>query len=167
MAMARNKTRSSLRNTAVCRAVPCRPPPPSQSLQSTRDTAAEGSLPAGQPHALSSWTAKEAAGGGNGEGGATTAVGGSGDVASPANPGGGDHLSPPGGDGAAAAAARWGAGLSEQVQTVLNHGRAKVNGVVTRYSHLQHVQVRTTYHSMYKKKCSRRGEEGGGEARPN
>lgn len=108
----------------------------SQSLQSTRDAADKGNLPVGQPHDHSSWTTKESAGGGNG----------SNDATSPVNPGV-HHLSPPGGESAAAAAvpaaARWGAGLSEQVQTALNHGRAKVNGVVTRYSHLQHVKVRS------------------------
>ena len=103
----------------------------------------------GQPHSNNSWAAaKEAAGGGNGDDGAAAAAAGDGsDVTPPANPGA-QYLSPPGGDVAAAAvpataAAGWGAGLSEPVQTVLNHGRAKVNGVVTRYSHLQHVQVGT------------------------
>lgn len=33
-------------------------------------------------------------------------------------------------------------GLSEQVQVVLNHGHVRVDGVTTRYSHLQHIQVR-------------------------
>lgn len=108
------------------------------------------SVTAGQPHGHGSWTTKEAAGDVNVDPGATTVSGGGSNDAttastSPADPGV-RHLSPSGEEGsvaAAPAAARWGAGLSEQVQTVLNHGRAKVNGVVTRYSHLQHVQVRS------------------------
>lgn len=32
--------------------------------------------------------------------------------------------------------------MSEQARAVLNHGRVKLNGVTTRYSHLQHIQVR-------------------------
>lgn len=36
---------------------------------------------------------------------------------------------------------RWGAGLSKQVQAVLNQGRVRVDGAATRYSHLQHIKV--------------------------
>lgn len=39
-------------------------------------------------------------------------------------------------------APRWGAGLSEQARSRLNHGRVRVKGVMTPFTHLQHVQVR-------------------------
>lgn len=32
-------------------------------------------------------------------------------------------------------------GLSEQGRNRLNHGRVRVKGVMTRYTHLQHIQV--------------------------
>lgn len=115
----------------------------SRSLQSTRGAAGEGNLPAGQQlHGRSSWATREADAGddNNHDNGGS----GDGNDATPSDNPGVQHLSPPGGGGAVAAV-RWGAGLSEQVQTVLNHGRAKVDGVVTRYSHLQHVQVRYSH----------------------
>lgn len=121
---------------------------PSQSSQSAREVADDGNLSVEHPHGHSSRAAKEAAGDVNGDAGAAGGGGGGNGATTtstlPANPGA-HHFSPPDREGAGAAepaAAGWGAGLSEQVQTVLNYGRAKVNGVVTRYSHLQHVQVR-------------------------
>lgn len=114
-------------------------------MESARETADEGNLPTEQQaHGYSSRIKNEAAGDGIGGTRDTEATDGGGSngaptvSTSPANPAGHGEVKVAG----APAAARWGAGLSEQVQTVLNHGRAKIHGVVTRYSHLQHVQVR-------------------------
>lgn len=46
-----------------------------------------------------------------------------------------------GGIGKSGRSPRWGAGLSEQAQMRLNYGRLRVQGFMTRYTHLQHVQV--------------------------
>lgn len=69
---------------------------------------------------------------------------------------GGEKCDPAANDGSAAAmmaaaagppngSPKWSAGLTEQVHTRLNHGRVRVKDLMTRYTHLQHVQARLDF----------------------